>query len=131
MRGVPDASYDFVHSSHTLEHMRDAAEALCNWWRILAPGGYLIVVVPDWELYEQGVWPSQWNSDHKQRFSLSSSDAGVIRLQELVLCLDGVIPISFETLSQTILPQSGCVDYSGYPTMEPAIEMVLRRGLNI
>lgn len=70
MAGVPDALYDFVHSSHCLEHMRDPYEALRNWWRILKPGGHLIVMVPDEDLYEQGVWPSTFNSDHKRTFTI-------------------------------------------------------------
>lgn len=65
MNGVADESYDFVYSSHCLEHMVDPSVALRNWWRILKPGGYLVVVVPDEDLYEQGVWPSRGNGDHK------------------------------------------------------------------
>ncbi|MBF0461497.1 MAG: methyltransferase domain-containing protein, partial [Magnetococcales bacterium] len=34
MAGVADEAYDFVHSSHCLEHMRDVDEALHNWIRI-------------------------------------------------------------------------------------------------
>ena len=39
MAGVPDNEYDFVYSSHCLEHMVDVTEALTNWLRILTPGG--------------------------------------------------------------------------------------------
>lgn len=70
MEGVLDASYDFVYSSHCLEHMRDPSEALANWWRILKPGGYLVVVVPDEDLYEQGIWPSKGNGDHKTTWTV-------------------------------------------------------------
>lgn len=69
MEGVADASYDFVYSSHALEHMRDVATALGNWCRILKPHGHLYVVVPDFTLYEQHRWPSRWNPDHKHSFS--------------------------------------------------------------
>ena len=34
MDGVPDETYDFVHSSHCLEHLEYPAEALRNWIRI-------------------------------------------------------------------------------------------------
>jgi SAM-dependent methyltransferase len=69
MAGVPDASFDFVYSSHCLEHMRDVPESLKNWLRILKPGGILYVVVPDYMLYEKFTWPSRYNADHKQSFS--------------------------------------------------------------
>ncbi|MBV5346213.1 MAG: methyltransferase domain-containing protein, partial [Rhodoferax sp.] len=61
---------DFVHSSHCLEHMRDVREALKNWIRIVKPGGFLILTVPDEDLYEQGQWPSRFNTDHKWSFTI-------------------------------------------------------------
>lgn len=62
--------YDFVHSSQCLEHMNDPIIAIQNWWSIVKPGGYLILTIPDEDLYEQGVFPSRWNSDHKFTFSI-------------------------------------------------------------
>jgi SAM-dependent methyltransferase len=70
MRGISDNTYDFVYSSHCLEHMVDPSVALQNWWRILKPGGHLVVVVPDEDLYEQGIWPSKGNGDHKTTWTV-------------------------------------------------------------
>ncbi|OLE62432.1 MAG: hypothetical protein AUG04_10020 [Deltaproteobacteria bacterium 13_1_20CM_2_69_21] len=39
--------YDFVFSSHTLEHMVDRYAALGEWFALVKPGGHLIVLVPD------------------------------------------------------------------------------------
>lgn len=64
-------SFDFVFSSHCLEHMRDPADALRQWWQLVRPGGLLIVIVPDEDLYEQGYFPSLFNSDHKATFTIS------------------------------------------------------------
>ena len=63
-------SFDCVHSSHALEHMRDVPKAFRDWWALVKPGGYMITVVPDEDLYEQGNWPSLFNSDHKATFRL-------------------------------------------------------------
>ena len=63
-------SFDTVHSSHCLEHMLDPVGALSQWWSLVRPGGYLIVVVPHEDLYEQGMWPSRFNHDHKATFRL-------------------------------------------------------------
>jgi SAM-dependent methyltransferase len=63
-------SFDCVHSSHCLEHMRDVKSALQQWWALVKPSGYLVVVVPDEDLYEQGAWPSLFNADHKATFRL-------------------------------------------------------------
>lgn len=70
LRGIADESFDFVYSSHCLEHMVDPSEALRNWWRVLRHGGFLVVVVPDENLYEQGVWPSKGNGDHKTTWTV-------------------------------------------------------------
>ena len=43
---IPAASYDFVLSSHMLEHTANPLRALAEWRRLLRPGGALIVVVP-------------------------------------------------------------------------------------
>jgi SAM-dependent methyltransferase len=63
--------FDFVFSSHCLEHMLDPPAALAEWWRLVRPGGRLLFVVPDEDLYEQGVFPSRFNTDHKATFTLS------------------------------------------------------------
>jgi SAM-dependent methyltransferase len=63
-------SFDCVHSSHCLEHMKNVEAALRDWWALVRPGGYLIIVVPEEDLYEQGTWPSLFNTDHKATFRL-------------------------------------------------------------
>lgn len=72
---VEDASFDFVYSSHTLEHVADETEALRNWYRAVKPGGFLILFVPDRELYEKKfALPSRWNPDHKRFFLIDRED---------------------------------------------------------
>jgi SAM-dependent methyltransferase len=66
-------TYDTVHSSHCLEHLYQPREALAQWWRLVKPGGYLVLVVPHEDLYEQGFWPSLFNPDHKATFRLDGS----------------------------------------------------------
>lgn len=62
-----DASFDAVYSSHTLEHIEDYQAALAEWWRLLKPGGHLILYLPAANLYpnrgEKGA-----NPDHKHDF---------------------------------------------------------------
>jgi SAM-dependent methyltransferase len=65
-------SYDCVNSSHCLEHMIDVPEAISNWWKLVKPGGYMVTVVPHEDLYEQGIWPSIFNLDHKATFRLNN-----------------------------------------------------------
>ena len=64
-------TFDCVYSSHCLEHMIEPATTLANWWSLVKPGGWLFLIVPDEDLYEQGVFPSRFNADHKSTFTLS------------------------------------------------------------
>lgn len=75
MADVPDASFDFVHSAHCLEHLVDPAEGLANWLRILKPGGHLVCIIPDEDLYEQGVFPSTYNADHRHTFTIHKRES--------------------------------------------------------
>lgn len=43
---VPDGRYDFVLSSHTLEHLANPLGGLREWVRVIRPGGTLVLVVP-------------------------------------------------------------------------------------
>jgi SAM-dependent methyltransferase len=83
MEGVEDGKFDWVYSSHCLEHIVDPVMALGNWWRIVKVGGYLIVAVPDFELYEHGVWPPVLNVDHKTRWSCEEKEGCVSLKKEL------------------------------------------------
>jgi SAM-dependent methyltransferase len=65
--------FDFVYSSHCLEHMHDPRATILEWWKLVKPGGFLFVLVPDEDLYEQGVFPSRFNPDHKATFTISKA----------------------------------------------------------
>lgn len=68
-------TFDFVFSSHCLEHMVNPGEALNEWWKLVKPNGHLFFLVPDEDLYEQGVWPSMFNGDHKSTFTISKKES--------------------------------------------------------
>jgi SAM-dependent methyltransferase len=67
--------FQCVFSSHCLEHMVDPQDALRRWAKLVNKGGHLIIVVPDEDLYEQGHFPSIFNSDHKSTFTLSKAQS--------------------------------------------------------
>ena len=92
-------SFDFVFSSHCLEHMHDPRHALEQWWHLVKPGGHLIVIVPDEDLYEQGYFPSVFNLDHKATFTVSKNRSWSPRsynLLDLVTELPGGAIVSIE-----------------------------------
>jgi len=85
-------AYDFVHSSNCLEHMSRPRDALLQWLALLRPGGHLVLTVPDEDLYEQGVWPSRWNRDHKYTFTIWKAESWSemsVNVAEMLAGLDG------------------------------------------
>ena len=75
LEGIADSQFDFVYSSHTLEHIADVVTALKNWWRVLKPGGYLILYIPHRDLYEKKpTLPSRWNYGHKHFFLIDKDE---------------------------------------------------------
>lgn len=76
LHGVPDESFDFVYSSHCIEHMLDVRVAISNWFRVVRRGGYLIICGPERDLYEKRrMLPSRFNSDHKHMFLVCRKEA--------------------------------------------------------
>lgn len=41
-----DESFDFVISSHVLEHFFDPIKALKEWYRVIKPNGYIYMIIP-------------------------------------------------------------------------------------
>jgi SAM-dependent methyltransferase len=75
LNGIADNQYDFVYSSHTLEHLEDPAEAIGNWWRVLKNNGYLILYVPHRDFYEKKkTLPSRFNPSHKHFFIIENDE---------------------------------------------------------
>src|SRR5574340_1320364 len=60
-------SMDFVFSSHLLEHIEDYKAALAEWWRVIRPGGHLVLYLPHKGLYPNIGQPGS-NPDHKHDF---------------------------------------------------------------
>jgi SAM-dependent methyltransferase len=127
----PDDAFDFLHSSHCLEHLRDPFEGLKNWVRVVRPGGYLVVLVPDEDMYEQGVWPSTFNTDHRRTFTLckaaSWSSVSVNVTDLLRAVADRAEALKVERLENTFLPGRPREDQTRNPVSECAIEFVLRK----
>jgi ADP-heptose:LPS heptosyltransferase len=130
MKGIADEKYDFVHSSHCLEDLQNPLESLKNWFRILKPGGHMVVTVPDEDMYEQGVFPSTFNSDHKFTFTVSKQKSwsehslGVVGM---LLCLGDVDIIKIERLTGTYRFGLDRMDQTRTPIGEAAIEFVIRK----
>ncbi|MEI7819984.1 MAG: methyltransferase domain-containing protein [Verrucomicrobiota bacterium] len=128
---IADVSLDFAHSSHCLEHMRDPREALHHWLRVLKPGGYLVVMIPDEDMYEQGVFPSTFNPDHKWTFTMHKIRSWSRRSVNLMALLsefaDRAQTIKVEQLDATYRYGLVRCDQTCTPVGESALEFVMRK----
>lgn len=68
-----DGSQDYVFSSHVLEHISDYKQVIRDWFRVVKPGGHIVIIVPHQFLYEKKKnLPSKWNEDHKRFYTPGS-----------------------------------------------------------
>jgi SAM-dependent methyltransferase len=131
--GLDANAFDFVLSSHCLEHLAHPVSALRRWIGVCKPRGHLIITVPDEDLYEHGLWPSQFNGEHKWSFNLNK-DVDDVRPHSLNL-LEILIGFRYrvEILSVHLLDAGydprrlAAFDQSLLVPCEPAIEVVLRK----
>ena len=131
LSGVADDCFDFVYSSHCLEHMVDPRAALGNWIRVCRPGGHLVLLFPDVDLYEQGVFPSTYNPDHKWTFTIqkrkSWSPKSVNVLEMLIDVAGQVETLRVEQLNATFRYGARRMDQTQTALGESAIELVLKK----
>jgi SAM-dependent methyltransferase len=129
--GVAAESFDFVHGSHCLEHMRDPRAAIARWFAAVRPGGHLVVTVPDEDLYEQGVFPSTFNRDHRHTFTIfktQSWSGASINVLDLVPLLGAAAEvIKIELLHATYRFGLPRFDQTLTPIAESGIEFIVRK----
>lgn len=131
MKNAPDDSYDFVHSSHCLEHLHDPHEAFQNWIRICKPGGYIITTIPEEDLYEQGVWPSTYNGDHKTSWTILKEESWCISSINLIEFLyefkDQIEILKIELINGSFKYNEHRYDQTAHSNSECAIEFIVRK----
>lgn len=133
LEGVPDQAFNFVHSSHCLEHLHDPVQGLENWIRVTKTGGHLIITVPDEDMYELGHFPSRFNGDHKWTFTIfkeQSWSPRSINILELVAHFAGQCEVEkvevIRDFFHPILVEKN-IDQTMTPVTESSIELILRK----
>ncbi len=70
--GFPDASFEVVYSSHTIEHLNDPAAWMREIHRVLVPGGVFLCITPNEASLQRLLFGPSWRSaiyDHLYLFS--------------------------------------------------------------
>ena len=131
LKGVLDSSLDFVHSSHCLEHLVDPVEGLRNWLRVVRDDGYVVITVPDEDLYEQGLFPSSFNRDHKSTFTILKSKSWSECSINILDMVREIGPhaevVRIEQLSATYRYELPRFDQTLTPVAECGIELIIRK----
>lgn len=132
LEGVEDESFDFVHSSHSLEHMSDPQIAMENWIRVLKKGGHMILLLPDEDMFEQGQWPSAYaGADHITAWTIKKQQswcpASINVVDFFGQFTDTMEILKIEKLDATYLYNLDRVDQTRTPIGECAIEVILRK----
>jgi len=131
LTGLADNSFNFVHASHILQRLADPGEALRHWLRVLKPGGHLILLVPEEDMYEQGFWPSRYCHDNRWTFTVFKTKSWSpvsLNLIELVQSLGALADLRrMEVLAGGYRHGLPRFDQTLTPVAESAIELVLRK----
>ena len=102
-----------------------------NWFRVLKPGGHLIVTVPDEDLYEQGQFPSTYNADHKWTFTIFKSESWSEKLRNLTDLIAALGPTAdvqkLHLLNATYRYGLPRFDQTLTPIGECGIEFIVRK----
>lgn len=96
--------YDTVYSASVLEHMVEPYEALQNW--INLANNYIVLIIPDEEMYEKNHWPSIYNADHKWSFTLepTSKLPKSINVHKMLKAMNNVETIKVERITENFIP---------------------------
>lgn len=128
LTGIPDCSYDFLHSSHCLEHLKNPEIALENWIRVVKPNGFLIITVPDEDMYEFPKF-KRFNKKHRWSFTIYKKQswcAKSINILDLVVRFSDLIePERISLIRDFYNPKKKTDQTRG--NAECAIEFIWRR----
>jgi SAM-dependent methyltransferase len=131
LKGLADESFDFVHACHILALLADPKEALRHWFRVLKPGGHLVLLEPDEDMYEQGYWPSRYCPEHRASFTIFKARSwcpASVNMTELIQALGPQADVQkLELVAQGFRHRLPRFDQTLTPVAESAIELVVRK----
>jgi SAM-dependent methyltransferase len=88
LEGIADASYDYLLSSHCIEHLANPLQGMVEWRRVLKPGGLLFLVVP----HKDGTFdhrrPVTALAHLRQDFEAGTTEADLTHLEEILALHD-------------------------------------------
>jgi ubiquinone/menaquinone biosynthesis C-methylase UbiE len=87
-----DNVLDYVFSSHMLEHVDNEDTVLREWIRVIKPGGYLVLYLPDDEKFDNSTQIE--NGEHKRVYTLGTMKQLLKRMNlRIVECFQHFGPV--------------------------------------
>lgn len=125
--------FDWVHASQVLEHMVNPKAAILDWFKIVKAGGYIVITVPSWELYEGMIWPSRFNPDHKSTWSLWQKGSPAPHHVYVPDFVSWIISLGHSVIRSKLIDTNysykvGTSKDQTLSTAEAFIEIVIRKG---
>ncbi len=71
---IPEQSIDVVHWSHVIEHLTSPILGLNKIYRLLKPGGYMLLTTPRVDSFQQNYFKQNWRSFHRDHLYIFSRD---------------------------------------------------------
>ena len=105
LRWFKDDVLDFVYSSHVLEDFPNPQDLLDEWIRVIAPGGNLVLFLPDEQIYREdckkrGVPPNPYHSNPNFDFNYVKSLLDKHEDMEIIFSNPLVHSYSFELVAK-------------------------------
>jgi SAM-dependent methyltransferase len=120
-----DEKFDFVYSSHCLEHMPNPGLALKKWWERVKKGGYLIIYLPHRDLFEKKkTLPSRYNQSHFHFYLPDKDEApNTLGLRSLIeKSLSGYKIIYIKTCDEGYKSNGPVIESEGEYSIEAVIK---------
>jgi SAM-dependent methyltransferase len=132
---IEDSSYDFILSSHCIEHLANPLKGLTEWIRVLRQRGLLVLVVP----HKDGTFdhrrPTTSLKHMIQDYDIQTNEDDMTHLEEILRCHDltrdpgAGDPESFRERSERNI-DNRCLHHHAFDT-RLAVEVVDHMGLKI
>ncbi|GAB4432822.1 MAG: hypothetical protein OHK0011_15780 [Turneriella sp.] len=108
-----DATFEFVLSEHTLEHIGNALRALREWVRVLKPGGHLILFLPHHDRTNDHLRPRTPLSHLIQDFENNVPDDDVTHVEEWIANVTkaGGVPEHYRHIRKEELASTGSIHH--------------------
>jgi SAM-dependent methyltransferase len=132
---APSASYDFILSSHMLEHSANPMQALGEWRRVVKPNGTLAVILPHRDATFDHRRPVTTIQHLREDFERGTREDDLTHLPEILALHDlqrdpgGGSPESFELRSRRNF-ENRCLHQHVFDT-RLAVELIDAMGLQI